>query len=69
MVRQGINQLLLFGTYDFGKRFFYGDRDAKISVNDFIPFYWEFNLFMELKIGWTINGTWISCGCIGAIVQ
>merc|ERR1712137_198357 len=30
MVRQGINQLLLFGTYDYAKRKFYGDRNATI---------------------------------------
>ena len=40
MVRQGVNQMLLFGTYDLGKMYFYGDRDAKIGVNNqFFPFY------------------------------
>lgn len=32
MWRQGINQLLLFGTYDIVKRYFYGDRNANIPV-------------------------------------
>jgi len=33
MWRQGINQLLLFGTYDIVKRHFYGDRNAKIPLH------------------------------------
>lgn len=32
MCRQGINQLLLFGTYDIVKRSIYGSRDAEIPV-------------------------------------
>ena len=32
MCRQGINQLLLFGTYDIVKRSIFGSRDAQISV-------------------------------------
>ena len=33
MWRQGINQLLLFGTYDIIKRRVYGSRDAQIPVS------------------------------------
>lgn len=33
MTRQGINQLLLFGTYDIAKTKIYGDRNAVIPVS------------------------------------
>jgi hypothetical protein len=38
MVRQGINQVLLFGTYDIAKRYYWGDANAQIAVSSWFLF-------------------------------